>query len=170
MKIHRRTGSGTGEIVDCPFMNCDWDNSNRIWIKWKAGLNDCAGNVGNTLWSPPSNVTLVKRKTKQHVHAEFIKAWADDPAGVVIQYHNGVRWVDIRDNTPYWEAKTQYRIKPNTQKVKKYNFSYKQKNGDILTSYYKFTEEDFKKQFFDTGACLEYTRLDWTMQEQEVEV
>lgn len=117
------------------------------------------------------NVTLIKRKAQPHVHAELIKAWADDPAGVVIQYRNpDCDWRNTCNNKPSWDVDTQYRIKPKTQKVKKYNFSYKNKFGGIQTTCQMFTEETFKEQFVDTGACQEFTRFDWTMQEQEVEV
>lgn len=172
VEIELTSGGGTGVVTNCIYDKCTWDSSSKVWINWKTGHGKGTENIGLTCWSDFQKVTLIKKKTQQHKHAELIKAWADDPVGVVIQHLNKLceEWLDVLNNTPLWDTKAQYRIKPKTQKIKKYNFSYKKKNGDIQTSYCKFTEEDFKKQFFDTGACLEYTRLDWTMQEQEVEV
>lgn len=59
---------------------------------------------------------------KPHVHAEFIKAWAD---GAQIQafYTKNKEWVDCPE--PFWSEREQYRIKPEPKPdvVKKYNVS-----------------------------------------------
>lgn len=49
-------------------------------------------------------------KKTPHVHAELIKAWAD---GAIIQfeYHCG-EWKDTFRNSPQWDVRTNYRIKP----------------------------------------------------------
>lgn len=48
---------------------------------------------------------------KPHVHAEFIKKWAD---GVDIQYYDkhDNEWID--SGVPVWNTGTQYRVKPVT--------------------------------------------------------
>lgn len=171
VEIELTSGGGTGVVTSYTFDPCKLDNSSRVWINWKTGHGKGTENIGLTCWSDFQRVTLIKRKPKAHLHAELIKAWADDPSGVVIQYRNpGCDWRNTYNNEPSWDVDTQYRIKPKTQKVKKYNFSYKNKFGGIQTTCQMFTEETFKEQFVDTGACQEFTRLDWTMQEQEVEV
>lgn len=47
---------------------------------------------------------------KQHVHAEFIKAWAD---GAEIEFYDPFREVYIKVNgVPQWDERVLYRIKP----------------------------------------------------------
>ena len=46
---------------------------------------------------------------KPHVHAEFIKAWADG-AQIQVFYTKNKEWVDCTE--PFWSEKEQYRIKP----------------------------------------------------------
>lgn len=170
VEIELTSGGGTGVVTNCIYDKCTWDSSSKVWINWKTGHGKGTKNIGLTCWSDFQKVTLIKKKTQQHKHAELIKAWADDPVGVVIQYFDGVYWVDTHNNNPSWGIDHKYRIKPKTQKVKKYNFSYKNKFGDIQTTLQMFTEENFKKRFVDSGAVREYTRLEWTMQEVEIEV
>lgn len=52
------------------------------------------------------------KTTKPHVHAEIIRAWADNPA-IEIEYREiGLtKWVSI-DTVPLWCADCEYRIKP----------------------------------------------------------
>lgn len=47
----------------------------------------------------------------KHKHAELIKAWAD---GAIIQYYDGIRgeFVDEPENSPDWDVRQSYRIKP----------------------------------------------------------
>lgn len=51
---------------------------------------------------------------KPHVHAEFIKAWAD---GATIQYWSN-DWYDCPH--PKWEEQAKYRIKPEPTDLEKY--------------------------------------------------
>lgn len=67
----------------------------------------------------PGNFELIKEekmsectcnKKTPHVHAEFIKAWAD---GATIQYENAKgEWKDTSKSGPTWSSLTRYRIKP----------------------------------------------------------
>ena len=59
---------------------------------------------------------------KPHKHANLIKAWAD---GAEIQFydeHN--QWKDCLDNSPFWEEKQAYRIKPQPKEVTVYVYEY----------------------------------------------
>jgi hypothetical protein len=47
--------------------------------------------------------------TKPHIHAEFIKQWAE---GQTIQYWSGSLWFDCPDNEPSWKKGINYRVKP----------------------------------------------------------
>jgi len=54
----------------------------------------------------------VPQLKKPHIHAAFIKAWAD---GALIEYHfcddGGSRWVDCAGR-PTWSPTRKYRVKP----------------------------------------------------------
>jgi hypothetical protein len=55
-----------------------------------------------------------QKKTKPRVHADLIKAWAEDDS-LVIEYWNfcAGEWRVAVDNSPVWYNKTEYRIKPS---------------------------------------------------------
>jgi hypothetical protein len=55
---------------------------------------------------------------KAHMHAEFIKAWAD---GVAIQYFDNGVWRDKLGTS--WADSTIYRIKPDQQKTTLYIYN-----------------------------------------------
>lgn len=51
---------------------------------------------------------------KPHKHAELIKAWAN---GAEIEYYDNRprehRWISCGEYTPSWDARSEYRIKPD---------------------------------------------------------
>lgn len=52
----------------------------------------------------------VEMKNTPHKHVQVIKAWAD---GAKIQYNTPRGWVDwLGDNSPSWDACSNYRVKP----------------------------------------------------------
>lgn len=56
----------------------------------------------------PIEKEIMKKETP-HIHAEFIKAWAD---GEQVQFYSCDNWVNV--DRPCWDKRTQYRIKPET--------------------------------------------------------
>ena len=56
-------------------------------------------------------------KPTPHVHAELIKAWADDPMLVIQGMRRDGNWETVR--TPYWDTGDKYRIKPEPKDTTK---------------------------------------------------
>lgn len=80
-----------------------------ISIKLSQGLPGCIGTGRPYIYIEDKEVT------KQHKHAELIKAWAD---GAIIQFKNPStdEWEDVIFNKPIWGYLEVYRVKPEEVK------------------------------------------------------
>lgn len=101
---------------------------------------------------------------KRHIHADLIIAWAN---GAIIQRngeYNG--WHDVTGNNPSWSADGEYRIKPKDN-VKVYRWAYETVSG-LTTSAGHYPDEPALRGGLLTDV-IHSVRLDWTMQEREVD-
>ena len=111
---------------------------------------------------------VTKIKPKPHPHAELIKMWADDPS-IEIQYFCDIRDKWVNTGNPGWDIDLKYRIKPKEKKfVSKYKFSWLNSNGTICNSEEFQTQED-ANEFFKQFDITNWTCLEWTKKEFEVE-
>lgn len=98
----------------------------------------------------PARLELAEQPQK-HIHHDLIVAWAKDPKGCVIQWHNpswGYSWNECNANKPTWDDKLEYRIKPRTKEVTRWKWVVKTIDG---TKYFvtdaEYTEDEAKSTF-----------------------
>ena len=109
--------------------------------------------------------------SKQHKHADLIKAWAD---GAKIQFRSKGEWLDVL--SPCWINAYEYRVTPVKKWTPKYrlvvaeigdnssNSNYKDVSDDVK-NYWKLTKfvEEFEKDWKLTKFVEEFEK-DWDNQ------
>lgn len=105
-----------------------------------------------------------KKQNVPHIHAKWIKLWAD---GVALEWrYADPNWTNVHPEEYSWNGnpERQYRIKPNI--VKKWKWAYKLNHSNYIAVTDLEYTEDKAKTVFETDADW-YVKLEPTMIEVE---